>query len=573
MATYAKRTLSRRPDGQFHRTIGKVADASGRLKPKRFMLGTDDLAAREAAVAIERLWADIEAAHAKQLLSVLDLPVAWTPETLAMAEAIRRGERIQVADTTDDETPLHLAERAGWLAQTYPSIRNKLDVEPEAKLQQGRNHLLAYARDAAKAADEADRQNPHRRTARELAALALKPAAADLSGQSLHASLDAWGDAMALRYARDGQATETGRKFRDIAERLKHAHADLPLSQLTYSAIEGMADYWCSRPEARKSDGRGRGTPVSVVTVKNTLKNLRRFLRWLHRSDRFCWRDTDRVIEDATTGRQFNSLLSAAERKVIAAGPDAWTLDELITLYTYATDRDRLLILLGLNGGFAQSEVIHLAKTEIHLDAETPHVAFVRHKSCRPGGFALWPETVRALRWNESRRNRVESPDNPWALLAESGQPLTGMRIANAWNKLLRRTQRHAGSLRRLPFKYLRKTAAALIQQEGGGAEVIALMEARAKRTSHDDHADVYYRRVVQKVWEFNAKVGNYLRPMFDAAPGAHTEQVHQRLVKVTPPMREAMQTLRKHGLSLRRISDEMGVSSMTVARHTAEIG
>jgi len=238
------------------------------------------------------------------------------------------------------------------MRQTFPSIAHRFYAESEPRLEAGRQVLQAHAREMGRIADEQDRQNPYRRDAAMLAALAEKPVPASGSRETLHDALTAWGEAMEQRYQQDGKPTETGRKFRDMSQRLKRAHTDVLLSELTYSRVEAMTDYWCARPEARNARGEGKGRAVSVQTVKNTLKNLRRFLRWLHRSDEFAWRDADRIIEDATAARPISTMLTAQERKKIAAGPDAWTLEELKALYRFATERDRLLLLLGLNGGF-----------------------------------------------------------------------------------------------------------------------------------------------------------------------------------------------------------------------------
>jgi len=61
-------------------------------------------------------------------------------------------------------------------------------------------------------------------------------------------------------------------------------------------------------------------------------------------------------------------------------------LDELATLYDMATDLERVLLLLGLNGGFAQSKRVHLEKSELLLNADPPQVDYVRTKSSKRAG-------------------------------------------------------------------------------------------------------------------------------------------------------------------------------------------
>jgi hypothetical protein len=74
-----------------------------------------------------------------------------------------------------------------------------------------------------------------------------------------------------------------------------------------------------------------------------TLKVLRRFLRWLHRSPDFTWRDQDRIIDDATK-RSVKTLLTSLERKRSSNGPESWTVDELGVLFAHATPLDPIQV-------------------------------------------------------------------------------------------------------------------------------------------------------------------------------------------------------------------------------------
>jgi hypothetical protein len=50
--------------GRYHRTIGKVLGDNGQLVPKKFLLGTDRVAAEVANGLLEQLWAKVVAEHA-----------------------------------------------------------------------------------------------------------------------------------------------------------------------------------------------------------------------------------------------------------------------------------------------------------------------------------------------------------------------------------------------------------------------------------------------------------------------------------------------------------------------------
>ena len=136
----------------------------------------------------------------------------------------------------------------------------------------------------------------------------------------------------------------------------------------------------------------------------------------------------------------------------------------------------------------------------------------------RPVAAALWPETIQAMEWLASERRTVELEGNPWVLLLESGKRPTGGDIANRWSKLLDRVKKDHANFRRLPFKYLRKTAYQLVLEVSSSHEVAGTFQGRGQLAS-DEHADVYGRRLFGRVFEANNLVRSRLAPMFQAAP------------------------------------------------------
>jgi hypothetical protein len=66
-----------------------------------------------------------------------------------------------------------------------------------------------------------------------------------------------------------------------------------------------------------------------------------------------------------------------------------FTMEELSLLYRYATDRERVLMLLGLNLGFARAECVSLRKDELYAGETPPAIKRVRRKSRVYGEFAL----------------------------------------------------------------------------------------------------------------------------------------------------------------------------------------
>jgi hypothetical protein len=129
---------------------------------------------------------------------------------------------------------------------------------------------------------------------------------------------------------------------------------------------------------------------VALATVTNHLKTARRFIKWLHRSDAFQWTkpiDAEDALRVRIAGLRSNSEIAA-----LKDGVAVWRIDEITTIYRYATDRERLLILLGLNCGFAQAEICTLRRDEIIDEKSLTTINRVRQKSQVYGEFPLWPE-------------------------------------------------------------------------------------------------------------------------------------------------------------------------------------
>ncbi len=523
--------------GRYFRTIGKVLH-NGRIGPKKFLLGTDKAAAEIANRRLEQLWSAVVeyhkgleaferqsiAATGEYLGSVVNRLTGefevqakgflargplWNAESLAITECVRHGKHeILVHRDRSNPHPAEYVQRIEELRDCYRVI---------AFVPSSMEDYVAGQRDLTTAANNATSD------AREQGAFAARVVKAPLlmsnggnggnggNRQTLYQALDAYAQWAREHYVRDGATTDHGRATAEGIIRLKDSHIDILLEQLNYDAVDRMADYWCRRPKGRKT-----GMPIAIDTVRNHLKYLRAFLRWLHRTDRFDWRDTNDVRDAAR--RNVDKLKTVQERKVKAAGVETWTLDELIVLYRHASDQERLYLLMGLNGGLAQSECMNLRRDEVKMDATPPIVDHIRPKTGIRGAFALWPATFRGLRWHwKQRRDHL-----PVAMATSSGISLTRKSLANVWDRLLDRTAEANPGFRRLPFKYLRKTSAQLMSDVGeADGETIAIFHCRGKRTADDDEADLYYRRRFPKVFAANQKVGEYLKPMFDAAPQA----------------------------------------------------
>jgi integrase len=136
------------------------------------------------------------------------------------------------------------------------------------------------------------------------------------------------------------------------------------------------------------------------------------------------------------------------------------TLEELTVLYAYATDRGKVLMLLGLNCGFARAECVSLRIDDIAWQGDVTCIRRVRRKSRVWGEWCLWPETVKALEWTARERAVVAPQGNTLVVLSDRGTPISSHRVANHWTKLPDRVQKDHRRFRRLPHTHLWTTSA-----------------------------------------------------------------------------------------------------------------
>lgn len=559
--------------GRFHRTLGKVLNERGELVPKKFLLGTDRRLAESANLRLQRLWEEVVAEHQAAVqwmqrwggrlgdadlitgetdhgqLRRLDPGPRWRAESLRIAEAVRRGEHeVTVEIGADVNRPTAYVERVAALRRTY-SVVSFMPASTGLYLA-GQQLMAGEARELVSQAEELSAQ-----------AQVPLPAA---TGQTLYQALDAYATS-ALRK----NPNESGKGEANCARRLKDAHADVPLEQFGIAAMEVIAAYWASRPPSKKS-----GRPVALGTITNHLKTARRFIQWLHRSDAFAW--SKPIDAEVALRVRVKRLRNDAELAALSRGVAHWTVDELTTLYRYATNRERFLILWGLNCGFAQSEFCTLRHDEVvrgdavaTAEGAAATVKRIRRKTQIYGEFALWPETVEALewfvRWNECAA--VSREDQGFVMITQEGRRYDRQRLANIWNRLLDRVQADDSAFRRLPFKHLRKTAGQMIKRRSDG-EIAGVFLCHGTPVATDELSDAYTNRPFNKVAEALALVREDLRPMLDAAPDAFTQKPASS-PNVTRATIERIRELHASDVCGAEIARRTGVTAQTVRRWT----
>ena len=380
MATYRKNNLSKHK-GRYRRAIGKSLDGAGSLKPQRFGLGTDEREAELAVRRLEKLWSEIEADFKRRELmaiverqagtsqiqidpvtgeliehpvSVLDTGPIWESHTLAMAHAIRKGQHEILVHPAPRYPPTIIipvkypyAARIMELRERYTAI-SFMPSDPVLFAQQVQvmsgclNTRLSKAELASQRAEK-------------LANAAVQTK----SGKTLYQAIRAY-SAYAKQSGRGGP-----NEPKDVLS-LKRALRDMPLVDFDFDQILAIGDYFRSRPATQRYGGKGKR--IAVDTVVDRLKTSSRFIRWLASASAWDWKPPAEWGQALKVNK--HKIRTERERLDLAAGADHWTDEELTTLYSYATDRERLIMLLGLNLGYSHSETRELRPADVAAAGE-----------------------------------------------------------------------------------------------------------------------------------------------------------------------------------------------------------
>lgn len=542
-------------NGTYRRTLGKFINTKGKLAPRKFMLGRDRRKAEAANARLELLWSVVEehhAMHAKARPAYLPAPEhdtpLWAGLEAQIAEAIRIGQQVIQVGIDDERThtPAGYASRLHWLNDTYGHLIRFVPALPEEHAQGQEVHQQAAA---------------HRiRQATHNAAIAEAPIPTPGNQQTLYAAIDAYAD----HAERQATTDRMRKKNRDDAERIKQATPDMPLDLFGFDALQRIGDHWRSRPMS-KHQGKGAG-PIAIATVVNQCKIAKRFARWLDRSDSWQW-DRPKDFEVALAVNE-KRLRTEEERAQLAKGPDTWTTDELVVLYRNATDRERALMLLGLNFGFAQAEIITLREDEIDTTGPRPMLKRIRHKTEIYMEAEAWPETIQAIQWIAAEHKRLGHDPGGMVWLTERGKRPDRQHLANHWAKLLARTAKNEPDFtRNLSFKYLRKTAGQLVREASDG-ETAGVFLAHATPVVSDNLLDTYTRRVFDRVFAANQAAREELAGMFAAAPDAFTTPRSQGSPNISRTQIKKIQQLWEAGVKPVEIARTAGISRQTVYRY-----
>lgn len=605
-----KKTLTRTVGGSYVRNLGWKPTATSYAQHK-FHLGRDETKATLANLRLEQLWTEVSRRWERNGGGVLERGLigqvfvmvpdpnpptrtmseltlgapfsdlvavevsserpatprpVWDATTLQIAEAVRKGEAVAKVRLPSSLAALPPDNPAvgDWLDQLQLDITViKIELEDPA-IDQAANDSI---RKEGLRLVEMGRQKLHRNS----------------GGDTLNAALTAYGQWIEGKYLdANRQVTAWGQTQGRQVEFLKAVLPNTPLSSLDIRGIDDLLEVLRLRPA-----GKG-GSTVSVSWTRNVIKQFRHFLRWLSRSDEFAWKRP----ADLEFG-QVRIPLHAGERGRVARPTqvDVYTVDELRTLWEYATPFERVLMLLALNCGFGRAEVASLEMSEVLLRQRHPRerevgyagtdaggwVMRVRHKSGVYGEWKLWTETVRAVEWymTHHRPSVAPSPAVGTLLVTDHGgrydAPTKGShansQLSNAWVRLTERVRKDLPQFRRLSFNKLRKTAGNLVREAAGG-EVAGVFLSHGNPVKSDSQLDVYTNRPFAKVFAALDKVGSDLRPLWQPV----TEPFPAGPAKAGGPnislgTIRRIRELRNQGMKLADIAAEVGVSRGTVSR------
>jgi hypothetical protein len=542
-----RQELGRDTEGRYRRYLG-WKQGNGRLVQHLFRLGRDKEQAERRNGRLEELWRCVEARHRRLRddNQTTDPAALWDDVTLSIGAAVARGETACTVALPPGVEGTPAEQQLLWLymlQRDFPGFT--LRLPDTANVGPAVENLMARAEKAERGADL---------EAKIFRAVAV--ASAPAPGQTLHQALDAFSLHVAECHKMpDGRASPTCRLHQRQAKQIKEHQADMPLGSFGLAEIDGLVNYWRNRPLTKF------GTPAAPDTVRDVIKRIKEFVRWLHRSPAFEWRKP----EDLEWGR-----VRIPRNPVEDDLPDelpTYSIPELETLYEYASPFERLNMLLALNCGFGQAEILTLQKKSIKGD----YIRRRRYKTGVYGEWKLWPETKAGIAWMLARHKGDVSS----LLVTRAGRAIEyvtpegnrAQHIANAWKGLTARIRKKDfPTFPQLSFNKLKKTATSEVRKIAGG-EVAGLFVCHG-RVVEDDLLEEYAARHFPPVHEaidaWRARLAGMFAEVSDPFPASDKKSNPSLSLGTIRRMRE----MRAQGFKVARIAEECGVCRDTVRRH-----
>ncbi len=534
-----KESLAKTVRGEFCRNLGWQISQEGKLSQPRFYLGYERGAAELKASQLETVWLTVERTWGRDHLP--GKPV-WTADTLLIAKAVCRGERTVVLDPRFGIDP----DRASTIpSETYASYLQQLRQDfPMVEIHYCDGGLEERGMELLK-----------QRAIRSEAVVDFMRPKPKGTSQRLHAALDAFSKHLEQKYAGNQRYLK---KLLDRINALKNRQRNVVLTDVDCNFLDVWFMAWGARPT------KPTGGLYAKNTIRDIVKTLRNFIKWLHRDREWDWRlpegwDMPRV-----------RVKTLPEERARKRALPKYKRAELATLYEHALPLERLLLLLGLNLGFGKAEIETLQVSEIDFGEKT-YIRRERTKTGVYGCWRLWPETVAGLRWYLDH-TRPQSQSG-YVFLSSLGRPLyeqtkghnPNQRIPNTWLRLLKRVHKDHPDFRSLSFNKLRKMSSSWIRKHFGG-EVAAIFLSHGRATE-DTLLEEYATRYFGPVWKATDAYGRWLRKAWHAEDPFPAKKQGVRTVLPLRTIRR-IQDLARQGYLSRKIAELTGVSETTCKRY-----
>ncbi len=372
-----------------------------------------------------------------------------------------------------------------------------------------------------------------------------------------------------------------------------------PVSRLTFQGCDAMLEVWRKRPTKKHESGL-----MTIKTCQSHAKLLKRFFRWLSKSDDFDW-TKPHDFDELSLGIGRTNLEKSAPITVGARKIKTYTVEELAVLNQYAIPIERFLLVCGLNMGFKRMECATLRVGEIHIrtlheyakyinfefSSDDSFVRRLRTKTEVYGEWILWPLTVKAMEWVLNRR-RLQTqitkgdgmgtviPFLPTSLVllndnghsftkpTENGNP--NHQITAAWTRLLNRIRQDKGmeNFPWLPHESLRDTASDWIREEFGG-EIADVFLAHGSPLGVNSLVECYTNKPFGKLFKALRWLEAKLKPMFDVTPpNPFPEERKKRIGGLSVRQMTMIRELSRKKVSVQEIAAKAGCSVMSVYRH-----
>lgn len=647
--TTSRKTLGFDKSGRYFRNLGYVRAPSGKYSQKKFYLGYDEDLAKVAVARLEALWGRVEHLHAAAQQHKLtpnrhDYPpldyedfqsseptrAIWTELPLVIAESIRQSEHVA-------KIPLARAGTLSGLQEKLATAKN-FGVSPLSSVKFGLESVVSqksftiesnpYAQSLFPEQEDVDcvselavwldkvrgwfpfihieiespelsekigchLQTKGRQLIQEGERLTSKP----LTSHKLHHAIEIYKTELSKEKVDvDGETSEwakaKGRQIQFVANNT----VDLDLAQLGPASINSILHRLSKRPYTQQ------GKPCSIRHAQNCMKEFRKFLEWLDKSDHFNWHWPERfelkapkVIRDVSGGTDTTNPILLRKKRT-------YTVEELRTLFEYAEPIQRLYLLFGLNFGFGNAELISLRCDEIFLDQQHPNedlfefnsnksqswIARERTKTGVLNTWKVWPETYAAIAWWQNCRREIitklesqkliqpiEVMSRNKFLITQKGKPVavknrrTG-RIPNSWTSLNKRITEQEPEFKNLSFGKLRKTGATIVRKLAN-AEIASIYLAHGKPFGDDKDLEAYADRPYGQLFETLDRMHAHLKPLWEAVetPFGSSRRLGGKS-NLSPRTKHQIKELLHAGHGAQQIADQLSIDVSTVYRHKA---